>query len=220
MQSNPWNLLSGVAPLVLADDRVPIERFNHLARPEHYIHTELLPEPFIGNPEAPVVLLNLNPGFDEVDHIWHVTPTFQAAVRANLAHQDQPWPFYPLNPDFQGYGGNRWWGSKLRSLIEMYGRELVSQTILVVELFPYHSSRFGFLGQVPSQKYSFELVSQAIKREALIVVMRAERRWLEAVPELQGYPYLRVASVQQPSISEGNLKAGWAKLNAALQIAR
>ena len=51
---------------MLREDADEIERFNAKARYDHAFHLDLIPEPFIGNPAAPVVLLNLNPGFGTV----------------------------------------------------------------------------------------------------------------------------------------------------------
>jgi hypothetical protein len=58
---------------------------------------------------------------------------------------------------------------------------------------------------LPSQQYSFDLVRRAIKREAVIVLTRGEKRWLKAVPELREYRHLiRLAERQRASISSGN----------------
>lgn len=48
-------------PYVIPADRPLLEAINASARPEHCIHWELLPEPFLGDPQAPVLLLSLNP---------------------------------------------------------------------------------------------------------------------------------------------------------------
>ncbi len=62
---NAWRDLPETAPFVLACDKQGIVDFNHKAKPEHKIHLGLLPEPYTGNPEAKIMLLNLNPGFYE-----------------------------------------------------------------------------------------------------------------------------------------------------------
>jgi hypothetical protein len=35
--------------------------------------------------------------------------------------------------------------------------------------------------------------------------MRSERVWLEAVPELRGYPYIRLSNNQQPYLSRAQM---------------
>ena len=49
----------GRPPFVLPQDEEHIQRFNETATPSHRVRLELLPEPFLGNPRAPVVLLGL-----------------------------------------------------------------------------------------------------------------------------------------------------------------
>jgi hypothetical protein len=71
---------------------------------------------------------------------------------------------------------------------------------------------------VPSQRYSFELVEQAIERNAIVVLMRSSSLWLPAVPALATYRrLLRVRSVQNPTISESNLSEGFRELVDAIR---
>jgi len=106
------------------------------------IHLELLPEPFLGAPTAPVVLLSLNPGYSPDDQQPHQDPTFQALSRASLVYAPGQYPFVLLNPEVQA-PGRRWWESKLARLIEARGREAVARNVLCVEYFLYHSYRFA-----------------------------------------------------------------------------
>ncbi len=87
----------------------------------------------------------------------------------------------------------------------------MAQGVLCVEYFPYHSRRFQHRRvQVPSQKYSFGLVRQALNRGAVIIVLRGQRLWLAAVPELQSYRSLyRTNSVQNPILSPRNCPEGY-----------
>jgi|GEM_PF-1434126 len=184
---NPWATLPDSEPFVLPADRVALEVFAGVPE-EHRLHLELLPEPFLGRVDAPVVLLNLNPGFDEQDHTWHVRPVYADALRCNLRHEVSAHPFYPLDPALEGAPGYRWWSGKTGPLIRECGRHAVANGLLCVELFPYHSRSFGgHKLRLPSQEYSVALVRQAIARGAFIVVMRAKRHWLERVPELARY---------------------------------
>ncbi len=48
---------------MVRDDEPIIAAFNATAAERHCLHVQnMLPAPFIGDPAAPVVLLNLNPG--------------------------------------------------------------------------------------------------------------------------------------------------------------
>jgi hypothetical protein len=120
-------------------------------------------------------------------------------------------PFYYLNPTFDN-PGQVWWWRKLKPLVEKCGREEVSRCVLCVEYFPYHSSRFdrskvsGHASlNLESQEYGFDLVREALRRKAFIVIMRSERLWLERVPALEGHPWkCTLNSVQNPAISSRN----------------
>lgn len=62
--------------------------------------------------------------------------------------------------------------------------------------------------RVPSQAYTFLLVSQAIQRKALIICMRGARYWLGALPALADYDrYCVISNPRSSSISVRNLPA-------------
>lgn len=183
---------------MLPCDEETVREYNqrHSGEP-HRLQLNVLPEPFIGAKTAPVVLLNLNPGFDDRDPEDHEREDFQALLRVNYEHADSEFPFYSLNPRFEN-GGRRWWDKKLKPLIDVCGRRQVSRSLLCIEFFPYHSRRFGNGSfRVPSQQYGLQLVRLAIDRRALIVVMRSKSLWLRQVPELQTYPLICVLNNPQ-----------------------
>ena len=71
---NPWPQLPTDAPRVLSPDRWILEAFNarYADKRKLVIQTRLLPQPFIGNPEARVYLLILNRGYSpDEDDGWH-----------------------------------------------------------------------------------------------------------------------------------------------------
>lgn len=65
-------------PYVLECDRDSVAEYNAKyakCRAEKYrLRTDVLPELFIGRIEAPVVLLNLNPGFSDENVVEHARP--------------------------------------------------------------------------------------------------------------------------------------------------
>ena len=97
---NPWLQLTSKSPFVLEIDREQVEAYNaKLSKGDsRYVRLDLIPEPFVGNPKAPVVLLGLNPGYDDSDDEFYRQN--EAACRLNLAHAPQQYPFYLLNPDY------------------------------------------------------------------------------------------------------------------------
>jgi hypothetical protein len=167
-----------------------------------------LPEPFLGRPDAAVVLLNLNPGWnEEKDPSNHSRPEFIKRNRDNLLHEPSDYPFYLLNPDLQP---NRtvWWEERLGDLIKAVNLKAVAQNVLCVEYFPYHSKKYKKCERLPSQDYSFALVRNAVKRNAIILLMRAKRRWFEAVPELSSYKRrFEPSSFQSAYVSRKNYLA-------------
>lgn len=206
MTHNPWPGLRTSAPFVLTADRDRVEMFNGRAGRARYLHVDkLLPEPFIGNPLAPVLLLSNNPG---VGGSWEsrATPAFQRRIRKNLSHQPHEYPFYYLDPKVQG-PNREWWERRVKYLIQEFGLQTVSKSILNVVFFPYPSHRFSHDRLAwDSREYGFHLVREAIKRRAFIVFMRRSRCWLDAIPELGRYDLkCQVNNTMNPTVSPTNL---------------
>jgi hypothetical protein len=86
------------APYVSEADKPAIAAFNDHARDEYRIQTDVLPEPFLGRKDAPIVLLNPNPGFDERAYLTYETPYARDAWRKNVLHEPLAYPFYFLDP--------------------------------------------------------------------------------------------------------------------------
>lgn len=207
---NPWLDLPKTTPFLLKSDMDLIDAFNERARDSRRIHTELLPEPFLGNPTAPVMLLGLNPGFSTDDEIHHSIPEFARMSRANLEHQGSDYPFHLLNPRISG-PGREWWERRLTPILNCAPRQVVAQRICCVEYFPYHTQRFSHKRlHLKSQEYSFHLVRNAMRRNAIVVLMRSRRLWFEAIPELKKHPKLFVLnSPQNTIISRNNCPDGF-----------
>lgn len=206
---NPWLHLPTSPPFVLEADKNAVLRFNQKARPEHAIRLELLPEPFIGRPSAPIVLLGLNPGFDPEDETHHRDPTFYSLSRKNLAHELEDHPFYLLHPSLRA-PGTCWCERRLSGFLARVPPACVANAVLCVEYFPYHWLKFGARLSVPSHQYSFSLVRRALGRQALVIVLRSIRLWEAAIPELARYPHKYVLrSAQNATVSERNCPGGY-----------
>jgi hypothetical protein len=190
MRENPWKEVPSEPPYVPPSDlgRVTSHNLSILRRPnpdDERLHTELLPNPYGGDPDAPVVLLMSHPGFSEDDHIAHESSTFHAATRANLLHEPTDWPLYALNPDFQGTPAWDWWTNFTNPLARRVGAETVARRVFYLQLSPYHSKK-GVI-QAPSRLYTRDLLEAALARHALVVGLLAKRDWTEFVPGLAGY---------------------------------
>ncbi len=103
-------------------------------------------------------------------------------------------------------------------LIAAKGREVVAQKVLCVEYFPYHSRGFAHSKLfLPSQQYSIDLVRSAIKRDALVVILRSERLWRDALPELVNHrKAYRLRNVQNVTVTPNNCPDGYESILAAL----
>lgn len=60
-QANPWAALPEVPPYVLPKDRLHVEAFNRYVDVKHQLGGSLVPQPFLGDPQAPVIVLGRNP---------------------------------------------------------------------------------------------------------------------------------------------------------------
>jgi hypothetical protein len=221
MYENPWrDLLPSGEPVmlpagglfVLPIDRSKVEEFNERRGPSHahYLHVDkILPEPFVGDRQAPIVLLSNNPGAGSLELTYNLHPRFVARMRDNYHHRPSDYPFGFLAPDYEGRG-RVWWASKFKHLIKEFGEVVVAGNVLNVPYFPYPSQRFDHVRLcVRSQDYGFSLVRDAVERGAVVVLMRRRTRlaWFGAVPGLQEYRRLfEVAFPLNPVISPKNCR--------------
>ena len=106
---NPWMELPSRAPYVLSSDRPFVEAFNKHADEAKRLDLNLLPEPFIGNRSAPLVVLGLNPGWNEQNSENYSTPARPHAILANLRDEPEGQVHYALTPEFASTPVGEWW---------------------------------------------------------------------------------------------------------------
>ena len=213
---NPWPQLPANAPRVLPEDCSIVEAFNarYADDPDFAIQPQLLPEPFIGDPNARVCLLGLNPGYSPADDTWHADPLYRDAIIDNLSHRPAAFPFYFFDPRLREAPGSVWWRQRSRWLVDDAGIETVARNMFCVELFPYHSRHYKPIpkalspnGLVPSSTYAIHLVRRAIRTKRPIVAMRRFRDWCAQIPELEAYDKLfRLKNTQSVWLSPGNIE--------------
>jgi hypothetical protein len=211
---NPWTQLPAAAPFLLAEDAGIVEKHNSRRKEDHQFRLDTLPEPFMGPLDAPVVLLNLNPGFDPSDLPNYAPAPRASMMRKSLTHELAPdQAFYFLTDEFRDTGGWWWWTRKLKPLIDVVGFDRVRRGVQVIEYIPYKSTKFySPRGRIPSQSYSFHLVEEALAREASVVAMRRSRDWISAVPGLAGRPPHVLNSAMNVTISPRNCPSGFGEL--------
>jgi len=219
---NPWVDLPETGPYAHPRDAEVLAACAANFGPVHALHLECLPEPFLGNPRAPVVLLSRNPGFAPRDPEVHREPGFIAASRANLRHEPAEYPFYLLSPDLADTPGAAYWRGKLWHLAERVLQALdlaniedawriVARNVACVEYHGYHSKEYRPLGaELFTQGYGRQLVQAAVERGTEVVVLRSADDWLAAVPMLRGYARLhRLKSAQNVTLTPTNCPYGW-----------
>jgi hypothetical protein len=53
-------------------------------------------------------LLNLNPGYSELDLPFYEKESVQMMWKRNILHEPQEYPFYMLDPETQDESGPKW----------------------------------------------------------------------------------------------------------------
>ena len=212
---NPWLLLPNQPTYWREIDYKSIVNFNNLYNGTQYeIIGHILPEPFVGSPDAVIILLNLNPGFaGNQAHLETMgNPNFVNDSLLNLSHQINN--FFLLHHHGPGQD---WWTRKFKYIIQNFGLNK-TDNFMCIEWFPYSSEKFHSnywrRNSLPSQAYSFDLVRKFMKEGRLIVMMRSENLWIETIPQLQNYQNLIILNnPQNPSISPGNMSPpDWQKI--------
>jgi len=203
---NPWLDLPSVPPFVAPGDAPQLSRLGSRLRGPFELRLDLLPQPWTGNVNtAEVFLLALNPGFSEIDYSDLRNPDYADQWRKTLSFATRT-PFYFLDPAFAHTSGFQWWHRRLREMIAVVGIEAVAAKVMCLEHFPYKSKSYRPLGMtLPSQDFTFELLKDAMRRGKQVVVMRSERIWLDSVPELKTYPYIRLSNHQNPHLSRAQM---------------
>src|SRR5215469_6765309 len=120
---NPWRHLPSKSPFLLKCDSDKIDAYNSTASPEKSLHTNLIPIPFLGQRDAPIVLLNLNPGHSPEDCRRQTKSYFIKQVRNCMLHEPMVYPLFFLGPAIEGKSdgaSRRWWKGILHQLLRDY----------------------------------------------------------------------------------------------------
>lgn len=232
---NPWEKLMNQKHdnfYVLEEDAEIIKNFNEYLKDikdtERYlIHSEIMPAPFMGDIlNSKIVILTLNPGYDLNEEKHNYYKEYKHYWEKQIVHEfpNQKLPLFCLEESYIPFSD--YWKIKLNPLIQISSVEKVAKNISIIEFFPYHSLKYRDIPKrisrdyLVSQQYNFELVRKAIERDAIIIVLRSKRLWLEAIPELvplkdQGKLF-KTNSYGNPIMSEKNLAGAFNILKVLL----
>ena len=185
---------------VLKEEQAIVEKFNKKIKNDLYkVHTQIMPAPFMGDVhKAPVVILMLNPGFtkeeDSADYYNKYKDWWQMEIQH--IHKFPDLPLFCLDEE---YGkSSDYWIKKLKPLTSVSSNEKVARNLCKIQFFPYHTEKYrnihknlfteeGFEDYLPSQKYNFQLVKNAMARNAIIIITRSKKMWFNAVKGLEEY---------------------------------
>jgi hypothetical protein len=136
----------------------------------------------------------------------------------NLKGELTDYPHFFFDPQLAGTDGYIWYAKRFKHLIEATSQRNVAKKVMSCELVPYHSFSWKKPKDMPvTQKYTFNLVKQAIERDAVILIGRGKKDWFENVPNLKKYSkYFQPASPQCAYISPKNYGKNFNKIVEAI----
>ena len=230
IMQNPWLNVKPGDPIKMADgdDNTLVNFINNS------IDKDLKdwPEPYMGDRNANVYLLNANPARNlDLNDGWE-DPDYDTIMQNNLQHKPtaDKHPFVFFN-DIEvnttvgkiPLGGCKWWQKRTAQL----RKELeLEPNFFVVEYFPYRTDNAKdipdpqTLAKTKSYQYANQLIEDAMAAGKIIVIMRMKEKWLSRIPGLADYRKLyQLVNTRQAWITEGNISkisGTWEDLKAAL----
>jgi hypothetical protein len=169
---NPWLNFNISGDMVHQLDRDSFSLHNASVVADYKFLPQLAPEPWIGDPEAKLLVLLANPGATRGDVLGKKqegADLINQLSIANLNHSIKDYPHFFFNPILEGTDGHTWYKKRFGHLIEATSAQNVSKKVLSCELVPYHSFSWKKPRVMPpTQSYTCEIVRNAIERGAVI----------------------------------------------------
>ena len=176
---------------------------------KNYVLAEHLePLPYLGNPKANVLVLMANPGVSEKENLkFRMDPSKRLLNRQNLRHENLESFRSRIDSPKGSKLESAWFKTRVRELVEQTSVDKVTKGLFLVNFHAYHSRSWHPIPfTFPSQHYSFYLVSEAVKRNAMIIMSRNMLGWFTAVPGLFDHKNrAEFESTRSVYLSEGNL---------------
>lgn len=229
---NPWEKLvrSDEDLYVLDEDYDQLMTHNKsksLSSRDAFV-LDLIPEPFTGDINAPIVILNTNPGYSKADYVTLHNNYFHRYALLNLQHYvDLAYPFFMLSLDIYNTPTYAWWRKMISPLIDDSAVETSIQTIakniFCIRYVAYHSSSFNVSRHfsLPSQLYTKYLIERAMEQNKLILCQRSHQRFQRLCPTLIKYNNIYYAqNPQAPQINRYNFSGGFDLINVSRSYKR
>lgn len=212
---NPWLTFNPKedAPKFHDLDRAHAQAFNLGigALDEYKLAEHLEPYPYFGNPLAKIYVLLANPGISkrDADTSFRTNPENVIRNLGNLRHESADsfisWVHSPANPDRE----NDWLIPRIRKVVQETSLERVSGGLFFINYHAYNSKSWTPIPfTFETQRYTFHLVREAMKRDSLIVMSRNMLGWFTAIPGLYEYKTrVKFQSSRSVHLSQENLGA-------------
>ena len=149
----------------------------------HKIQLQTLPEPYTGDPESNVYLLNMNPGRrdEEFEKIDYNRLKYEMLTKLTLSHQLKHSMWYHM----KGHDGYSWIRNKTNQLLKgtLYPR------FFMIEYFPYHSEKgFEFPEYLPSYQYTNFILKSWFERpieDKFLIILRNNEKWERRIRKIE-----------------------------------
>ena len=196
--------------IVASDDWKYFDKLLRTSEKLKHLHLDIYPQHFVGDlKNAEIIILSLNPGYKpEYKDAYKKEKGYEDIIRNNLEMKNSRFHALDLaTEDELGY-----WGKRLKFLVDdnnskskkkyiLDSLKRIAQNIALAEFFPYHSESYNdWFDKIPtkvkidteeylpSQKFLFTEIKKRIKKKDVIIILaRAFRKWYEAIPELKDY---------------------------------
>ena len=218
---NPWHEYfdRNYKDMYHPQDRQHVHAFNKSvsgqSSSENYkLRRDFEPLPYLGNPVAPVLVLLANPGAGGSGREKNVKFTGRKLElhKRNLLHQQERIADYVDrfdSPD-ENILESPYFKRHTKQLAELTSTESVASKIFFVNYHAYQSKSWYPIPFIfPTQHYTFFLIEQAIKRDALIIMSRNKLGWCTAVPQLFDYRNrIEFLNTRNIYLTKGNFRRG------------
>ena len=211
MKKNPWEKVNfDEKKIICPNDIGKLSEYDKYQKKlkktnEYELNLELIPEPYIGNLETCSLLILLaNPGIAKEENAGHDKEEMRSYGKRNLLQIEIEWPFYLLAPGIRKFAGGKYWLKRLSWLTKYFEKKYkmteeealqkVAQKVAVAELHPYHSKEIhktNMLYNLPSSKFTYSCVKEAITRGCNILIARSLSEWEKQVELPRSFFMLR-----------------------------